>query len=134
MSWHLKNSEFHEINTCAADRRYEYFILKIAEWEELWSLKSDKGFAVYRDTSGIRAIPFWPHAKFADDCAFGIWKGYHAAQIELNTFIQKWLPGMSNEGLSALVFQTDFDRGILVDIDKLDADIGEQLKHFEMLH
>jgi len=46
------------------DERYNYFIRKVADFEELWGLNDD-GWALLGDNDDNRIFPVWPEKEFA---------------------------------------------------------------------
>ena len=72
------------INVLNTDRKkqYEYFIKKIVDYEEVWSLKETDGWA----TLGIENdmfFPIWPKKEFAEICIGDEWKNYYPEKIDL---------------------------------------------------
>ncbi|MFD2328955.1 DUF2750 domain-containing protein [Cohnella sp. GCM10020058] len=75
---HLINpKEFEAIIKLSANIRYEYFIKKVTDSEEVWGLYDD-GWAMSSDDNGRLLIPFWPKKEFAEYCAYEDWSNYKA--------------------------------------------------------
>ncbi|MFQ6048379.1 MAG: DUF2750 domain-containing protein [Phycisphaerae bacterium] len=51
------------------------------------------------DDAGRKLVPVWPHEKFAVVCANGIWAGYQAKAIDLDAWLERWIPGISSSKL-----------------------------------
>jgi hypothetical protein len=113
------------------DRRYEYFVKKIADWQNVWGLHGGSGWALAADDAGNQLIPFWPTAEFAQLCAQSEWEGYTPSPIALDIFMDKWLPGMMKDGRRLAVFPTPSGRGVAVEPTRLLLDLTSELEKLE---
>lgn len=121
--------EFEAVLKLPGSKRYEYFIKKVADSEELWGLYND-GWAMVADDNGKEMIPFWPKKEFAEACCSNDWKDYTPEPIDLNEFIDCWLVDMGNSGLLAAVFYTKDDRGVVLEPEKLLENLKEELENY----
>lgn len=121
--------EIEAVVNSSAPKRYEYFIKKVADFEEIWGLFSE-GWAIVGDSEGNIKIPFWPKKEFAEICAAGIWRLYVPKSIPLEDFMSKWLPGMEKDNREAAVFYTNNDVGVSVDVKRLKNDLELELKKY----
>lgn len=109
-------------------KRYEYFIKKVADFEEVWGLYND-GWATTKDDNGNTLIPFWPKREFAQFCASDEWKNYAPEKIDLYEFIEEWLPGIKEDGYKPSIFSNNYDSAI-VEIDILLRDLNLELENY----
>jgi hypothetical protein len=84
-----------------AEIRYDLFLKTVIATKAVWGLKSKEGWAVmdsteYEDT---QVMPFWSHKAYAKAVAKEEWKEYLPTEIGLDSFIDKWLKGMNEEGI-----------------------------------
>lgn len=112
-----------------APKRYEYFIKKVVDFEEVWGAYCN-GWVIADDGNGNVVIPFWPKEQFVQLCAQGVWQGYTARSIPLEDFLSKWLPGMQKDSRKPAIFYTADDRGIVVEIERLLQDINEEMQKY----
>ncbi|QTD40858.1 DUF2750 domain-containing protein [Sporosarcina sp. Te-1] len=124
----MNNKELEVVSKLPASKRYEYFIKKVADFEEVWALFDD-GWAVSEDDNGNTLIPFWPKKEFATLCAVEEWKNYKAEQIDLSEFMQTWLPGMKTDGIKPSIFLNNED-SVVIEIDNLVLDLQEELEKY----
>ena len=82
MSWNISEPEFRSILTLPGAKRYSYFIKKVSDWEEVWSLRNQDGWALAADPAGCEVVPVWPHQRFAEACIEGGWNDCEAAVID----------------------------------------------------
>ena len=92
MGWELRDHEFENARLLPARDRYRYFIKKVSDSREVWSLWNN-GWALMGDDEG-KSVPVWPHARFAQAFAVGEWKDHKARMITLDDWLAKWIPGM----------------------------------------
>ncbi|MCI0569535.1 MAG: DUF2750 domain-containing protein [Myxococcaceae bacterium] len=113
-----------------ARARYDYFVRRIADSEEVWGLFND-GWATAANDLGDKALPFWPERELAEVCSTAEWATYTPARIPVAEFLQKWLRGMEQEALLVAVFPTPQDKGVCVQPSKLAADLKVELDEYE---
>ncbi|WP_282156223.1 DUF2750 domain-containing protein [Cytobacillus gottheilii] len=124
----INEKELEAVFKLPASKRYSYFIKKICDWEEVWTLYDD-GFATISDDNGNILIPFWPNKRFAESCAKEEWSTYRAEMIGLDDFIEKWLPGMKNDAYKPAIIWNTYDSAV-TSIDELLKDIKEELDNY----
>ncbi|MGE8533918.1 DUF2750 domain-containing protein [Chryseobacterium sp. 22543] len=112
------------------DERYNYFIRKVADFEELWGLNDD-GWALLGDNDDNRIFPVWPEKEFAVLCAVDQWKNYKPEVITLDNFIEKWIPGMTNDKTLVNVFLTPNAKGTVTSPKDLLDYLQEELEQYE---
>jgi hypothetical protein len=76
-------------------------------------------------------IPVWPHEKFAALCACDVWAGYVPKVIELDAWIERWIPGMMRDKRWVVVFPTPQNRGVAVDPTRISDDLQNELTNYE---
>ncbi|MBT2636929.1 DUF2750 domain-containing protein [Bacillus sp. ISL-39] len=124
----MNQHEFETVIKQTAAIRYEYFIKKAADYEEVWGLYN-KGWATAQDDMRNILIPFFPNEKFAETFAKNEWEGFRAKKIELDNFLEKWLPGMKSDGVKPSIFPTDTDSAVM-DVDTLVKDLEAELENY----
>lgn len=112
------------------NERYDYFIRKVSDFEEIWGL-NDKGWALLGDNNGNNILPLWPEKEFAELCAVDQWKDYKPELIELNNFLEKWIPGMTNDKTLVNIFSTPNTKGTVVSPNDLHSDLQDELEQYE---
>lgn len=110
-------------------KKYRYFLKKIADCEEVWSLKDDDGWASLGLDEDI-FFPVWAKAEFAELCISGDWQGYRCEAIDIYDFLEEWLPGMKEDAIRVTVMWYDGE-GIDIDWENLARDIEHELEQYE---
>jgi hypothetical protein len=130
MVWVLREPEKAAISSQDGVARYKYFIKKVADENQLWSLWKD-GWVLAEDDKGRLVVPVWPHAQFAEMCASGDWIDHEARPIEMDAWLDRWLPGILSDNRLIAVFPTANDKGVVVGSEQLAADLRGELQNYE---
>jgi hypothetical protein len=124
----MNSKEFEAVLKQPPAIRYEYFIKKVVDFEEVWGLYHD-GWATALDEEGNTLIPFFPKKEFAESCAKNEWQGYEAKPIHLDDFMEKWLTGMKKDGIKPSIFPTDDDTSV-ANIEVILNDLEAELENY----
>ena len=92
------------------EERYDFFLSQVAAERAVWILvNADNRFLkISSDVDGVEYLPVWPAADFAVDYAAGT-DELTPLSISLPEFFQRWVPGLTRDGLEV---------GVLPDLDK----------------
>jgi len=113
------------------EERYDYFVRKVAEYDEVWSLYHEKGWAVLSDNASRVIVPFWPEEEFASICCSSQWDGYSARKINLKDFMEKWLPGMEKDNRYVNVFYSPKTKfGLVIKPADLLQDLKQECENY----
>jgi hypothetical protein len=132
MSWDVNDKEFESVLALPPNQRYEYFVKRAASHGELWSLRGDGGWVIAEDDEGSQHFPVWPHQRFAVACAEGPWGGEEPAAVDIDEWVEGWLPNLERDRLRVAVFQTPDDQGVGVSPERLKADLEAELARFKL--
>ncbi|WP_335716444.1 DUF2750 domain-containing protein [Neobacillus drentensis] len=124
----MNQKEFESLIKQPAKIRYEYFIKKVVDYEEVWGL-FDGDWATAQNDDGSMLIPFFPKKDFAEYCADSEWRNFKPKSIDLNDFIDKWLVGMKKDGVKPSIFPTN-QEAVTVEIDPLLRDLNNELENY----
>lgn len=124
----MNHSEIDAVIKLPASKRYEYFIKKVSDFEEVWGLYRD-GWVQTGDGKHTY-IPFWPKKEFAELCATKEWDDCTPKRIQLEDFMAKWLPGMQKDLISPCVFLLPENDGMIVSCNRLLSDLSEELDKY----
>jgi hypothetical protein len=126
-------NKFTNIINSSAQDRYKYFVRKVADSELIWGLVNNTGsWFVATSSEGETVYPLWPEREFAEAAATGDWSSAKSQSINIDEFIDSWLPGMQNKGEKVGVFWHPIDLiGIDVDPSELLIDLKEEIEQYE---
>src|SRR6266436_4060130 len=94
MSYRVNSWEFEQVTRLDANGRYQYFLGKVADWQEIWTVGDDDGYQLLADGQN-ELVPVWPAEAYA---AASCKTGQSPKKIDLTDWIDKWVPGMKNGG------------------------------------
>ncbi|MBD8836983.1 MULTISPECIES: DUF2750 domain-containing protein [Paenibacillus] len=124
----MNQKEFESVINLPANIRYEYFIKKVVDSEEVWGLY-ENGWSVTEDDEGNKLLPFWPNKEFAEYCATDDWEFYSSKNMDLYEFIDEFLPNLKKEGFKPSIFLNNADSAVL-EVDILIEDLKIELEKY----
>ncbi len=120
----LTQTQLDAINQMTAEERYDYFISTLLEQKQVWGLSSDSGWLILPD-EGEEHLPVWPHAELAQAWAMGDFADCQPKAITLDEWLDKWLPGMIEDGLLIAACPGTDNDSIIVAADELSDELRE---------
>ena len=118
MTESLTAQQIDTITQLTAEQRYDDLITRVIEGNEIWSLCSDEGWAVITD-DGIEYLPVWPVPELAAAWATGGYSDCQPKSIPLQNWLEKWLPGMIEDGLQITVCPDIEGEGVVISAQEL---------------
>ena len=131
MPYRMNQPQFDQVISLPAQERYDHFVSKVADWQQLWTLKGPDGFVMFGNNSDQECIPVWPHPDYAASLAKDFWSDCTPEELELEVFMSKWLPGITKDNRKVAVFPTPQEKGTVVDPQKLEKDLSAELEQYE---
>ena len=125
----IVNKEMKDILNMSNEEKYDYFIEKVIETEKVWILRDDEGCASLDDKDAF-CLPMWPEKDFADQCISGEWANYMSESIALEVLMDRWLPGLSEDGIRLTILWMD-GKGVEVSAGDLLEDLKAELEEEE---
>lgn len=109
-----------------AEASHAGFIRRVKKTGLVWGLKTSNGWAVCESSEYEDRVvyPFWSDEAYARPHCTGDWSHFTPASIELDAFIERWLPGMGEDDV---LVGTDWDAD-LSGLEWEPADLAEQLQ------
>jgi len=126
----LNDKQLEEVLRLPGPIRYEYFIKRIADWGNLYSLQSDAGWALARNKAGSELLPVWPHSKFAELCRSGDWVDCRVVEIPLREWIDRISGILIARSVKVAVFPVPEGQGVIVEPERLLTDLRRETSNF----
>ncbi|QWF70558.1 DUF2750 domain-containing protein [Methylomonas paludis] len=82
--------EYAAVPNMTDEELLEYFLFRIAETDEVWSLKDGPRWLT-REINGQETQPVWPFKRFAQEAAVGDWQNLRPVPESLEFFIYQIL-------------------------------------------
>ena len=127
----VNDKEFAAIIALPGPERYGHFVRHVADTEEVWSLRGADGWVLTAADDGPELVPIWPHPRYAEACAKGLWQGAQPEAIALDRWLAAWTPGISRDGRQVAVFPTPDGQGVVVSAEQLRDDLAEECSLYE---
>jgi Protein of unknown function (DUF2750) len=79
------------------------FYREVAERGVVWTVRDKNGFPAPLNSDGARAQPFWSSRARVERIISTVqaYRGFVPVEIELVTFVAKWVPGLTKDGILA---------------------------------
>ncbi len=126
MTNELTTQQIDALSSLTAEQRYDDFITRAVAEKEVWSLCSDEGWAVISD-DGEEYLPVWPVAELAASWATDGYSDCQPKSIALQAWLEKWLPGMIEDGLQLAVCPDIEGEGVVISAQELLDDFQESM-------
>lgn len=94
-----------ELDAMDDDARLAHFVRTVTESDLVWGLYGDS-WARAEPEGDAQVLPFWPTAELAARCIAGAWESFAPRSIELDAFLEQWLTGMVEDGITAAITPT----------------------------
>ncbi|ANG63481.1 hypothetical protein A8C75_14045 [Marinobacterium aestuarii] len=123
MTYKLTEQQRGKVIARDAQERFDHFLQKVADWEEIWSLSDAEGCVMLNTDDGESCLPVWPHPDYALDWATDGWEGCEALKIDLQAWFERWSPGLDEDGILVAVFPRADEEGVLLSAGDLTESI-----------
>lgn len=123
----LNAADLKKANQLSADQRYEFFIEHAVRSGFIWSLESEEGWVVLSTDDDEECLPIWSHKELAAAWAIDDWSDCTPQAIALDLWLERWTPGMIEDGSLLAVFPRDDEEGAVVGPKELRASLEAEL-------
>ena len=131
MPYVMNEKQFESVQSLDSNARFQHFISKVADWEQLWTVKSDEGWLVPVAPEGFEYFPVWPHPEYAQKITDLNFPGHKAEEISLQEFLSHWLPLLQDDDVKVAVFPNREWTFWCIEADDLMAELVEEMQQYE---
>lgn len=111
--------------------RYKYFIKKVADYEELWTIVDEKGDIALSVVDGKTFISFWTAEAFIKGNLEDSWKECVPFKIDLDDFEDTIISLIAENDYLINVFPAYGKSGFVVNINEFMRDLNEELERYQ---
>jgi hypothetical protein len=122
----VSDKEFESVTKLPAPKRYDYSVKTVVDWEQMWGLRDDGGWATVESPGGVPVFPLWPAKRYADACASEDWAGMVAEAFSVDDFVKEMAPSLRERGMLPGVFFTADQGSVNCQLDELLRDLGQE--------
>ncbi len=123
MPYRLAPDEMENLLSQSAEIRYQHFLDKVADWEEIWGVCDEQGWLVQVTTSQRRYITLWSHPALTEDAIKRHLPEAQAEEIDFEFLLEQWLPLLKQEDINISIQPDRQWQGIIVSPDKFEEDL-----------
>lgn len=127
----MNNREFEEVSKLEPFNRYQYFIKKIADYEELWTIIDIKGEYALCDIDAYTLISLWPNKEFIESNLIEAWSMCKPLKLSLDSLYSHLYPIITKESFLFNIFPVNGKAGFIVSLEELDNDLSEELENYQ---
>lgn len=112
--------------------RYEAFLSIVADEREIWILvnANQEFLKIYSEDDQQEYVPVWPSSETAVHYAKAAGDALQAKALSVPEFYQRWVPGLSRDGIEVGVFPGDDDYVWLCSANELKQDLEDAMSQF----
>ncbi|PLS18236.1 DUF2750 domain-containing protein [Bacillus sp. M6-12] len=125
----MSPKEFEAVFHSPVQVRYEYFIKRAADFEEVWVLTNEGEVALSGNENDELLLPLWPFKEYAEACKNGEWKTYIAENINIYEFIDEYIISLKEDKIRLSIFFNNKDSAV-VETDILVSDLNKELEQY----
>ena len=125
----ITKQEINSVIKLSPKQRYEYFIKKVADYEELFTAK-ENGKWLITEGGGYNFFMLWSSEEYANLFIKEGWEGCVSAKITLDEFMENIIPIIKEEELLLSIFALGGKSGFVVSLDEFKRDLSEELDKY----
>ena len=129
----LSKQEFDAILKLLPENRYFYFIKRVCDWEEMWTIYEDSGIVLNEDKNGNLSIflfPFEPFASYYIQNTDELQSSFCKC-ITLDKFVEETIEKLlSHNVVHALIFPVPNGYGLNISLQSLKEDLNQELENY----
>lgn len=131
----LSTAEFQRVLALPPQERYSHFVDRVANTQQLWSLRTRSGWVTMGDESAGQIVPVWPDSRYAEMFIGEDWAEAQVTGITLRDWVDRRVPGMIKQGTRIAVFPvTAASAGAVVtEPERLQWDLQRAAEQYEEL-
>ncbi|MBY6186686.1 DUF2750 domain-containing protein [Marinobacter hydrocarbonoclasticus] len=123
MSDALTQEQINAFYSLDSQGRYDHLVETAKASQAMYTLADDQG-CVLINTGKEQCLLVWHNPKLVENWIKDDYANCHAMAIALPDFIEKWAPGMTQDGFEVGVAPSLAGEAIVVSAEELAADLG----------
>lgn len=127
----LTKQEIDYVSKLEPFKRYEYFIRKVADFQELWTIIDNNGAISLSDIEKHRLVSFWTAEDFIQSNLTGNWKGFTPIKIDLDNLDDTIIPFIEENEYLLSIFPVNGKSGFVVNLEEFIRDLNDELENYE---
>ena len=130
MTYDINAQHFTNVSKLQPPQRYDYFVKRVADWGQGWTLQDERGLVAGADDEGVIHVPLWSHPLFAEMSMKGEWSEAKVVSLDLDDLLDNVLPQLERNKQRVSVMPVADRAGVSVDPKRLRDDLLSELDKF----
>lgn len=126
----LHKKEIENVSKLKPLDRYNYFIRKIADFEELWTIVDKNGDIALSKVDDNILVSIWSAKDFIKSNLDNGWKKCVPLKLNLDDFEKTIMPLIIKNNYLINVFPANGKSGFVVNINEFIKDLNEELEQY----
>ncbi|GJM65021.1 DUF2750 domain-containing protein [Persicobacter diffluens] len=126
----LSKKEVESVLKLSPFERYQYFIKKVADYEELWTIVDDKNELALSEIDNNQMISLWSASEYIQSNLGDGWENCRSLKLDLDSFEQDIMPVIIENEYLLNVFSVNNKSGFVVSISEFIRDLNEELNNY----
>lgn len=126
----LNKNEIENVSKLDSFKRYKYFIKKVADFEELWTLVDKNEDLALSEIENNSLVSFWTAEEFIKSNLDNGWKECVPLKISLDYFEETIIPFIIENDYLINIFPVNGRSGFVVNINEFIRDLNEELENY----
>ena len=125
----VNDKEIAAVTALPREQRLGYFIKRVANFEKIWGVE-DAGWVLAATKEETQVFQVWPFVEYAALCCKGEWADCVPKAIDLDDFMESYLPDFEEKGILVGVFYTPAENGVLLTPEELRGLLETELENY----
>lgn len=127
----MKITQIDNVMALKPLERYKYFIKKIADFEEVWTIKDNNGDYALSDVEDNTFLSLWSAREYVESNLNCGWEDCVPIKLSLEELGDNLLPIAFENDYLINVFPVNGKSGFVVSLEEFTRDLNEELKQYE---
>lgn len=124
--------QINNVLELSLQRKYLYFIGKVADWEEVWTFCDVDELVTIKDNQHRLLFPVWPAKAYVERNLEGKWSHFTSKRLDLTHFMAEMLPDMHDANMTiAIMMDPQCETYVITQAKHLLQDLIEECKQYE---
>ncbi|MFV5703098.1 DUF2750 domain-containing protein [Flavobacterium sp. XS2P12] len=126
----MNAKEFDNVIKLTPFDRYRYFVKKVADFEELWTITDMDGNYALSDIDENVMISFWPKLEYIDSNLANGWEECRPKKLTLDDLEDEIFDLIASQNYLINIFPVNGKSGFIVSLDEFARDLSDELKNY----
>jgi hypothetical protein len=122
--------EIEKVVSLNPEKRYSYFIKKIADRESVYTLTTQKGEVANSNLECKTLFPLWSDKEYAELCKVAGWENFNVVELSLDDLESNIIKTIAKSGDLLNIFPVGDKMGLIVDAAEFKRDLDRELENY----